>query len=171
MSPPHTPIAYGDKQMTRRPSSVTFDTSGSVIMPLGIDQGPVSRAFWRWPDLSPFCQEFVEAAFASLSADAPELFDAPPSRDGWAEATSRPLGFSDLHPATLARFMEDCEEAVKSMTPTRLGGNVFWRIRSGAYIGAPSLYEPIQERFPPLRLYLSPDGKVMAEAAHEGNAK
>jgi hypothetical protein len=155
-------------------NSVTFDTSGSVMMPLGIDQGPVSRAFWRWPDLSPFCQGFVEAAFASLLADAAELFDAPPSRDGWAEATSRPLGFSDLHPATLARFMEECEVVQRifaGIDLTAEDGRRLWGHRADGFPGPLETDRLLRNALRPLRLHLPPDGKVMAEEVSKEIAK
>jgi hypothetical protein len=139
-------------------NSVTFDTSGEVFIP--DRRFPVGATRIRFSDLSPFCQGYVEAAFASLLADASELFDAPPSRDGWAEATSRPLGFSDLHPATLARFMEDCERWLDRYPKTERthekGANA-WRYRQEQLVERPE--------FPKLRLYLDDSGKVQCEDA------
>lgn len=64
----------------------------------------------RWSDLSPFCQEYVEAMLAYFRAglltqtvgfDHPDII-------AFGEKV-RALGFRHLAPATLARIIEDCE--------------------------------------------------------------
>jgi hypothetical protein len=141
-------------------NSVTFDTSGRVAGTLfdGL------TVWFEFDDLSPFCQGFVEAAFASLL-------------DGFSnhERETSLAGFSDLHPATLARVMEDCE---KAGGVRRFIGNGERDAATMREIGAQFWYE--RQRgwlrwdvpgFPKLRLYLSPDGKVMAEEVSKEIAK
>lgn len=144
-------------------NSVTFDTSGEVFIP--DRRFPVGATRIRFSDLSPFCQGFVEAAFASLL-------------DGFSnhERETSLAGFSDLHPSTLARFMEECERALGMdlWGNSVVDGRLFWSERqeelfSGFWGGQQTLLA--ETLFPKLRLHLSPDGKVMAEEVSKEIAK
>lgn len=144
--------------------SVSLDTSGVVYA--GTDpQQPGGHI--EWEDLSPFCQGYVEAAFASLDRDfmgeprlrAPEL-DAP----GVTSYVN--IGFSDLHPATLARFMEDCETVQRIFAGVEMtadDGRRVWRHRAEGFPGPLETDRLLRTALRPLRLHLSPDGKVLAE--------
>jgi hypothetical protein len=147
-------------------NSVTFDTSGEVFIP--DRRFPVGATRIRFSDLSPFCQGFVEAAFASLIASLQT------EADGRLPKAFYPR-LSDLHPATLARFMDDCE---KAGGVRRFIGNGERDAATMREIGAQFWYE--RQRgwlrwdvpgFPKLRLYLSPDGKVMAEEVSKESVK
>jgi hypothetical protein len=146
-------------------NSVTFDTSGWVAGKVGA-QGPRHDGpnVWRWPDLPPFCQGSISKALQDAAAD-------PVFMDAWYKQHGlRAPGFSDLHPATLARFMEDCERELDALhSDHRQGfkdstgmGAAFWRAsqRGDSHSGVP-----------PIRLYFSPDGKVMAEEVSKEIAK
>jgi hypothetical protein len=153
-------------------NSVTFDTSGAVEMRPGEPPRMTSSAI-VWPDLSPFCQGFIEAAFASLREQLlREASFKNPSLN--VDAACR---FDRLHPSTLARFMEDCAEhdAIYAPPPfpsTASGGRAFWLSRQNGFSRFTGSYaRPLKRRFPPLRLYLSPDGKVMAEEVSKEIAK
>lgn len=131
--------------------SASFDTSGRVWAEWRYNTGEIRRADgpYHFSDLSPFCQGFVEAAFAG-----PIIV----GEDAHTYNSVLQLGFSDLHPDTLARFMEDCERWLDRYPKTERthekGANA-WRYRQEQLVERPD--------FPPLRLHLSPDGKVLAE--------
>lgn len=144
--------------------SVTLDTSG-VVPPPGSEVWPGDLLALAWEDLSPFCQGYVEAALTSFG-DVPTIRPRGPGEFSMLRSMimeHKPAAFSDLHPDTLARFMEDCErfrEANPGISTHREHGRWFWDARQNRWQhGDPGLVED----FPPLRLYLSPDGKVLAE--------
>lgn len=125
-------------------SGFKLDTSGAVI----VERGSVLTKY-RWSDLSPFAQGYIEAAFEEWFWE--QGVDGQPF-----------LGFSDLAPATLAAMLEDC--ASRRLQWSGYGGAVcrrrgqtdaeagteFWRHRyGGAY-----------KRFAPLTLYLADDVKI-----------
>jgi len=124
---------------------LNFDTSGTVSG-TGPDEYFNHINPWRWSDLSPFVQGYVEAMFARLAAS-----------EGLTESNPRPFGFSDLAPETLARIVEDCGRRVDGWPPHvgdaewRSLGARFWTQRS-----TPSRYQ----HWVPLTPYLGDDGKV-----------
>lgn len=100
----------------------------------------------QWPDLTPFTQGAIGAALSG------PIFGWPSGEDG-LYATPR---FSDLHPATLARIIADCEQMEgRGLSDAGLKnsgdkGGTFWRLRQAN----------IYPSFPPLTLYLGDDGLI-----------
>lgn len=118
-----------------------FDTSGEVgPMPAG----PYNERSFRWGDLSPFAQGYVEALLLEFghtwSDDNGDLF----------------VSFSDLSPEALAMILRDCEAWTK-VYPKAASGQSFWRCRQEQLVKRPA--------FPPLRVYLNDAGKVCLEVA------
>lgn len=68
------------------------------------------------------------------------------------------LGFSDLAPATGARIIADCKEALADplagYKPHVESGRMFWRDRQA------NMLNGMDPRFPPLTPHLGEDGKV-----------
>lgn len=130
-----------------------LETSGAVARPPGIDDG--GPYYIGWPDLPPFVQGYIEAAFKSASVYPNSAILPWERHPGHNEP--QPVGFSDLAPETLARIMEDCAVFFGVGGPWfPVGdyetGKQFWRTRQKgqwAYMC-----------FRPLTLHLSDDGKV-----------
>lgn len=126
-------------------SGFKLDTSGGVRVPDALLGEPRERSSeWRWSDLSPFAQGYIEAAFESV--------EWPDPAEGFGPSgTPR---FSDLAHATLAAMLEDCERW-KCQFP-RVGaqedGMAFWVLRNAQFVR--------RSNFPPLTLYLADDGKI-----------
>jgi hypothetical protein len=80
-----------------------LDTSGTIrLVPAKSDpDGPI----YRWSDLSPFAQGYIEALFADTVARIQSGQMAP------MEGPRRWPDFSDLDPEALARIIADCEAA------------------------------------------------------------
>lgn len=122
-----------------------LDTSGAVDGPEGDLED-----FYRWNDLTPFTQGYVEAALRAYS-------------DRLTTGLGEPLhvGYSDLAPETLARIIEDCTTFLEwnRLAGTRCfvadgmtaRGRSWWGERNRG-LDAP--------RWPPLTLTLGDDGKV-----------
>lgn len=144
-------------------SSVTFDTSG-VVEFASNDGVQVHIRGVMWPDLSPFCQGYVEAAFAA--------FGGYEWKDEFGGAW--PAKFSDLHPATLARFMEDCEAVQRifaGMDLTAEDGRRCWQHRVEGFPGPLATDRLLRAALRQVRLSLSPDGKVLAEDVNSSNGR
>lgn len=124
-----------------------FDTSGAVEY--RDSHGELMS--YRWPDLpNDFVRGYIRAAFASLYDP---VFLKPVLRSGPADF--RGVAFSDLHPDTLASMLADCAARLASrdcVENTREGGRSFWARRQAGD----------RPDFPPLRLSLDPNGKVIA---------
>lgn len=129
-----------------------LDTSGTVF-----GCGPDGRV--RWPDLSPFDQGFIRAAFAT-SPLVTKL--GPVTATNQRTGMTRPVmliegfGLRHLHPATLARFLKDCEAHQSSPVrwiDSEAAGAAWWE---GRQAGAWKSYGPIH-------LSPDPDGKIIIE--------
>jgi hypothetical protein len=120
----------------------TLDTSGDVTFPAIIEMTvePDGIALsYRWSDLSPFAQGYVEAMFASHRLVREDRNYA---------------GFSDLAPETLALILRDCEVAGWGYQDRADIGREVWQARQrGEYRDRP-------RPFPPQTPYLADDGKV-----------
>ena len=121
-----------------------LDTSGTIYMPMPLAEDKDLLVFYRWSDLSPFTQGYVEALFTGADRTL---------GDTAIHDFGKELGFSDLAPETLARIIEDCEERLSvggDWPDTDTAGEMFWlsRQRKG------------QVTFPPLTVQLGDDGKV-----------
>lgn len=146
-------LASGAHDGAHSPSNPlpSFDTSGTVRLPLGSSGGVTETALYRWPDLTPFAQGYVEALFAEFNARAGEAYEI-----------TQPAGFSHLSPEALALILRDCEPAPNSQAAISVAphiaaelGRQFWaRRQAGEY-----------RAFPPLTPYLSDDGKVCLREA------
>lgn len=144
-----------------------LDTSGRVA-------GALSDGLAVWyefDDLTPFAQGYVEAMFASLSAQLREQSDLAarhakqtPVGDirGFCEDSvwsrrfaeqAAGLAFSDLAPETLAAILEDCER-FRGRTASKCSkvGALFWKNRSAGYLS--------DDGWTPLTPTLGEDGKV-----------
>lgn len=120
-----------------------LDTSGRVATERANDvrKHPAER-YVIWPDLSPFVQGYIEAAY--------DLADFERGGD--------PPGFADLAPETLARIMEDADRYRRpELDYTREEGESFWIWQAEGFGDT--------EDFPPLALYLGDDGKVRIREA------
>jgi hypothetical protein len=98
----------------------SLDTSGEVAT----DYNPLTR--YRWSDLTPFAQGYVEALFADT--DEP-LRDAALAYKGGGVKAAIGFGFSDLAPEALARIIAECEAKAAALACplTAEDGRVFWR--------------------------------------------
>lgn len=116
----------------------TLDTSGEIVLPYP-HLHPEPRGY-RWSDLDPFTQGYVEALFVSEQNDRGHGISC----------------FSDLSPEALAMILADCAEAQSSPPPWLwpVTGEEFWRARN--------VVSSI--RFPPLTASLGDDGKVRLES-------
>lgn len=135
----------------------TLDTSGEVRFPADYAMtGDPDVAFidYRWSDLSPFAQGYVEALFADGVA-----------LDDGAQLARVPLGFSDLAGETLARILEDCEAALGDKlcdyTDAAVHGAMFWRDRQAGQLNG------IDPLFPPLLVHLADDGLIYFREASD----
>lgn len=129
-----------------------IDTTGEIVLPY--PHLHPEACGYRWSDLSPFTQGYIEALFADLPGldDKGRMIPRHPDVVPGVHV----MGFSDLAPETLARIIADCE-AMDVLRPgvsedgDRSAGRGFWELRqSGAYA----------DRFPPLTIQLCDDGKV-----------
>lgn len=135
-----------------------LDTSGAVcdMHPLGFLADK-----WTWPDLSLFQQGYVEAAFASACDPVAVLVAEDDFSRSWDPAIDaslpRDVGFSDLHPETLAAMMKDCKlsQAMAGGPGNHEAGEYFWHERQ----------QGLELRFPPLTLYPDDEGKVRQREA------
>lgn len=130
-------------------SDFKLDTSGEVRVYTNVGEpGGTRKRDWRWSDLDPFTQGYIEAVFASTTGrTAGVTFEA------FRDRGYKPVGFSHLAPETLVRIMEDCA-AFRAWKPdvemTAKDGAWFWNHRQA--IGWPD--------FPSLTVYLGDDGLV-----------
>lgn len=107
----------------------------------------------QWPGV---CDDLALIGLVKIVAKVDGGYVTEPTDLGRAVLTLM-LGFSDLAPETLARFMEDCERVLsaRSVHPADTNhteGRNFWSLRQDGY------YRP--EQLEPLTLYLADDGKV-----------
>ncbi len=133
-----------------------LDTSGEVLLTIAKGMPAEVAGGYRWPDLTPFVQGYVEA----LLGDVRYQRDSAGVRKGdhivkWDErvnyTNSRLLAFRDLAPATLAAILEDCKDLVRFGVYRMDEGAEFWEERqTGAF-----------RFYPPLTPTLSDDGKVV----------
>lgn len=128
------------------PSSL--DTSGEVVMPAIIEMTGEPDAIalsYRWRDLDPFTQGYVEALFQSVVP----VYDAGATVE---MCMWEAKGFSDLAPETLAAILKDCARFTELFGewPLHDHGKHFW-------IGRQKDKHP---DFPPLTPTLSEDGKI-----------
>lgn len=125
-----------------------LDTGGSVFVPIS----PAHVRGYRWSDLSPFEQGYVEALLQSCdfpvrNAAGTPLREGDPL-PGWMRAR-----FSDLSPEALATILRDCAEecAVQTVANSRYSGLRFWQLRQDGRM---------RRTFPPLTVALTDDGKI-----------
>lgn len=126
--------------------SYQLDTSGTVWD--GVTDPGEPRAYFLWFDLSPFVQGYVEAMFGESCLAALDEY-------------GRPLGFSDLDPATLARIIADCERALglahlnlgAAYNANDAGGHCFWSDQQAGLLTKNGL--------PALTVSLNDAGKVV----------
>lgn len=127
-----------------------LDTSGEVAT----DYNPLTK--YRWADLSPFTQGYIEALF---DAEAKRLNEERLA----ARMPLRRVRFSDLAPETLARIIADCEAFAPGrhpwLTPTEYGG-AFYAARQVGFSEWSVDPADYGHRFPPLAIQLGDDGKV-----------
>lgn len=140
-----------------------LDTSGAVHFAARYAKAHGLLTFYRWEDLSPFAQGYIEALFAS-SYDVLPGFMATVDQPEANSLRTRPVGFSDLAPETLARIIADCEAMVEAGgLPYHFAGTGFW---SGRQAGNWTKAQPAEKylkavpAFPPLTVQLGDDGKV-----------
>lgn len=126
----------------------TLDTGGEVIFPainaMTGDPDPVHLSY-RWSDLTPFQQGYVEAALRDFLAGSLGPL-----------ASGNIVGFSDLAPSALERILKDCEGRwphvphLKGAENQRDEGRAFWHFRNQGIIPG----------FPPLHVFLNDAGQV-----------
>lgn len=130
-------------------TTFTLDTSGAVEVAGRVLEGGLARhRAYRWPDLDPFTQGYVEALFSSLG---------PPFHKGAGTHTGeRRCRFSDLSPSALAAILADCAERLRTLgINTQEEGALFWRLRQDG-----RAWRSHSGRFEPLTVSLTDDGKV-----------
>lgn len=135
-------------------SGFQLDTSGEVMVtaPNGTRFSPSGSALMMatWPDLSPFEQGYVEAAFQELVHRLTEgLIHHPDEKVA--------VGFSALAPETLEAIGKDCAKFLKGCEGTRVwgfasDGRLFWEGRQRGHMPA---------NYPPLTPTLNDAGKVV----------
>lgn len=135
----------------------TLDTSGAIrLVPAASDpDGPL----YRWSDLDPFTQGYVEA-----------LFSSAPYGDGrfmFPLGTVLTCGFHHLAPETLQRIVTDCAAHLKASTDLEDGpfddeprGRIDLRHLGAAWWRGRQLGNWAGQGFPPLTPYLGEDAKV-----------
>lgn len=168
---------------------LSFDTSGAV--PANDNPRAITASEWRWIDLLPFEQGYIEALFASVPYlgtwtcrrcgwsgaepdTAPTHFATapgyglkaplcPPCGQYFAESDFPVWTFSDLAPETLAAIRKDCAAA---------NDGKWLGYRDTAGCGAMFWKERQQgflngdgPKFPPLTVSLGDDGKVYLREA------
>jgi hypothetical protein len=136
----------------------TLDTSGAIRTTSPPNN--IHHAFWS--DFDPFTQGYVEALFASLIAELRESGDCLPNLNG--AGISFGVGFSDLSPEALALILRDCA-AIKEALGCELDardGREIWNDRAKRFPGG-SLALYMRNRFPPLRVFLSDEGRICLE--------
>lgn len=129
-----------------------FDTSGEIVLPYPMLH-PHPRGM-MWPDLP----LGVQGCIAGMLEEAAKYGSRLLTPDQFSDRCFVPLGFSDLHPDTLARIIADWEAYASSLgIPSSgdildtLAGAAFWRERQAGARSPP---------FPPLTPYLDDAGKV-----------
>lgn len=156
-------------------AAFTLDTSGVVMVPHDSDANS-DASLYRWTDLTPFQQGYVEALFASNDPMRWESTGSPAH-------TVKPA-FDRLSPEALSLILRDCEafqatEAFRHWVGDWVGksglpepqdvGRDFWRYRTnrdltpdrhnyGGYLG--QRIAEASRTFPPLTVTLSDKGKV-----------
>lgn len=100
----------------------TLDTSGVVLPFHRYDlQWNAEPVGYRWPDLSPFAQGYVEALLRDAWDQGVVILDR--WGDGEDDTDQNRPGFSDLSPEALALILRDCE----AMRETPIGADPFLR--------------------------------------------
>jgi hypothetical protein len=131
-------------------AAFTLDTSGTVIR-LSQLQPDLPVGVWRWSDLTPFEQGYIEALFASIADLGPDFW-ANDDKAGYPD-----FNFGILSPSALDLIRRDCERGQMHYTASdEFEGGEFWRDRQRG----------IFKILPPLTVSLGDDGKVyLREAA------
>lgn len=137
-----------------------FDTSGEVFDVNPLADG--SHAFWTWEHLTPFQRGYVEA----LLHHAHDYL-------GLRAGRYAPLGFSDLSPEALAMILADCEAFSRAIgkDPSHNAGlgRRFYENRQSRFSSLWSLHQAeFNAAFPPLRVFLSDDGKIHLQPEEAG---
>ena len=161
-----TPYAELDKLAEYRATTRGFDTSGYVETPPA-HFIKTADAIWRWGDLSPFAQGYVEA-MARANFEAVALLPSDNDENGLCKHCGRDntgeedgpcsddcprqeIRFADLAPETLARIIADCDARFSGwFERCRADGVWFWKTRQRGE----------QPDFPPLTIRLGDDGRA-----------
>jgi hypothetical protein len=124
----------------------TLDTSGEVQF--RDSHGELMS--YRWIELTPFVQGYIEALFAEISEWATHTYDE-------AAGAQVPLGFRHLAPEALAAILTDCEAMLSSLhiSESRDSGRNAWDARQ---TGWKTWGTTPRKRFPPLTPTLGEDG-------------
>ena len=145
-----------------------LDTSGYVETPPA-HFIKTADAIWRWGDLTPFAQGYVEA-MARTNYEAVALSPSDNDGDGQCKHCGRnnagaedgpcsdncprqDIHFSDLAPETLSRIIADCDAMERHLRRERMtttGGRA-WELRQSGFW---------PKTWPPLTVQLGDDGKV-----------
>jgi hypothetical protein len=124
------------------PMTFQLDTTGAVLPVARYDsKWNAEPCGYRWSDLSPFTQGYIEALFAD------GVDEVEPGRHFMLD---RPIAFRDLAPETLARIIADCGLACREGDAHMEGVDYWNRRQAGDYLTTR----------PPQTLQLCDDGKV-----------
>lgn len=130
-----------------------LDTSGIVRVPEGSSGGEATIALYKWHNLNPVTQGYVEALFESAWPDLFAQFVAKGMSEPEGHEDAVRPEFSDLAPETLARIMEDCERfLIDAADRSKAAGALFFRSRQRG--------EWKRWGYAPLTIELRDDGKV-----------
>lgn len=148
----------------------TFDTTGFVEWQGAQPFGHLNHL--SWDDLSPGVQGCIAEMLEEVRGDPEDLRENisaieyggnTGTKESAKDALARlegllALGFSDLHPDTLARIIADWKLALEDRRlayyPTATAGRLFWSERQRGFLNGDI------PQFPPLTPYLNDEGKV-----------
>lgn len=154
-------------------TTFTLDTSGAVASHPYPSKDIISHT--RWTDLTPFQQGYIEALLRELDARRWAAY-----RASCVASPGRHLPvplhpkFDWLHSDALALILRDCEaltSAPYGYGQTASVGGYCWRLRQARWDSPETLNGPLPDaaalcqRFPPLTVSLSDEGKVELKVA------
>lgn len=130
-----------------------LDTTGAVLPVARYDPKWIAEPCgYRWSDLSPFTQGYIEALFAASVDPRGRMMMPRDGRYASAPRERRNVAFRMLAPETLARIIADCESAAKSFGKgaTSADGRRFYHLRQSG----------VNDLWRPQALQLCDEGKV-----------
>jgi hypothetical protein len=85
-----------------------MDTSGSVHVTGGLPDGAAGGAVIQWDDLDAFTQGYLEACFFTSADPSASMTEIGAEHEFVDGSIPHDAGFEHIHPASLARAIEEC---------------------------------------------------------------